>query len=266
MGQMELFRGHFYNWYDTLDLHPLEPKYVSTVDSGNLAGHLLTLGKQLPGVEGEIIRAGPHLLADCTIQCRLCAKGLPRSPISHARIIVTRKQLGNAVDEMMASLEPLPARFHGLGDPLQGVEAHAQTIADIAQALEQEQGGDLESELRTWAEAFKACVESHARDSQILIPWARLDSKSCHSGLAKALREHAPEVDGDRTVSPHHPQACRCAGQIRLCSERAFRAARYFGGSSSRRTGDDRSNRSTGRSMRLSRVRKPPHLLAAFPS
>ncbi len=44
IGQMELFRGHLYNWYDTQDLHPLEPKYVSTVDSGNLAGHLLTLG------------------------------------------------------------------------------------------------------------------------------------------------------------------------------------------------------------------------------
>ena len=35
--------GHFYNWYDTHDLHLLEPRYVSTVDSGNLAGHLLTL-------------------------------------------------------------------------------------------------------------------------------------------------------------------------------------------------------------------------------
>ncbi|EIL90966.1 glucoamylase family protein [Rhodanobacter sp. 115] len=36
-------RGHFYNWYDTLSLQPLPPLYVSTVDSGNLAGHLLTL-------------------------------------------------------------------------------------------------------------------------------------------------------------------------------------------------------------------------------
>ena len=35
------FRGHLFNWYDTGDLHPLEPRYVSTVDSGNLAGHLL---------------------------------------------------------------------------------------------------------------------------------------------------------------------------------------------------------------------------------
>ena len=44
MGEMERFRGHFYNWYGTLDLRPLDPKYVSTVDSGNMAGHLLALG------------------------------------------------------------------------------------------------------------------------------------------------------------------------------------------------------------------------------
>ncbi len=36
-------RGHFYNWYDTQTLQPLAPLYVSAVDSGNLAGHLLTL-------------------------------------------------------------------------------------------------------------------------------------------------------------------------------------------------------------------------------
>ena len=37
------YRGHFYNWYDTRDLRPLDPQYVSSVDSGNLAGHLIAL-------------------------------------------------------------------------------------------------------------------------------------------------------------------------------------------------------------------------------
>jgi cyclic beta-1,2-glucan synthetase len=43
MGKLSRFRGHFYNWYDTSDLRPLDPPYVSTVDSGNLAGHLIAL-------------------------------------------------------------------------------------------------------------------------------------------------------------------------------------------------------------------------------
>jgi cellobiose phosphorylase len=43
MSRLERHRGHFYNWYDTETLAPLLPLYVSAVDSGNLAGHLLTL-------------------------------------------------------------------------------------------------------------------------------------------------------------------------------------------------------------------------------
>ncbi|MEO8156409.1 MAG: glucoamylase family protein [Betaproteobacteria bacterium] len=43
MQMLERFQGHFYNWYDTSSLKPLAPLYVSSVDSGNLAGYLLTL-------------------------------------------------------------------------------------------------------------------------------------------------------------------------------------------------------------------------------
>jgi cellobiose phosphorylase len=43
MAGLERHRGHFYNWYDTQSLKPLQPIYISSVDSGNLAGALLTL-------------------------------------------------------------------------------------------------------------------------------------------------------------------------------------------------------------------------------
>ena len=43
MERMERYEGHFFNWYDTRTLQPLSPLYISSVDSGNLAGHLLTL-------------------------------------------------------------------------------------------------------------------------------------------------------------------------------------------------------------------------------
>lgn len=43
MQSLERYRGHFYNWYDSQSLRPLHPIYISSVDSGNLAGHLLTL-------------------------------------------------------------------------------------------------------------------------------------------------------------------------------------------------------------------------------
>src|SRR3989442_5740080 len=37
------FQGHLFNWYDTRTLEPLYPQYISTVDSGNLAGHLIAV-------------------------------------------------------------------------------------------------------------------------------------------------------------------------------------------------------------------------------
>ncbi|MBB3102566.1 GH36-type glycosyl hydrolase domain-containing protein [Azomonas macrocytogenes] len=43
MRALARFKGHFFNWYGTQDLQPLAPAYVSSVDSGNLAGHLLAL-------------------------------------------------------------------------------------------------------------------------------------------------------------------------------------------------------------------------------
>ncbi|HET9952641.1 MAG TPA: glucoamylase family protein [Candidatus Eisenbacteria bacterium] len=40
---LEKYEGHLLNWYDTANLAPLQPRYVSTVDSANLAGALVAL-------------------------------------------------------------------------------------------------------------------------------------------------------------------------------------------------------------------------------
>ncbi|MCG2761319.1 MAG: cyclic beta 1-2 glucan synthetase, partial [Candidatus Delongbacteria bacterium] len=57
MEGLERYRGHFYNWYDTQSLNILQPHYISSVDSGNLAGHLLTLQAGLLGLIDEPILA-----------------------------------------------------------------------------------------------------------------------------------------------------------------------------------------------------------------
>ncbi|HEU4955795.1 MAG TPA: glucoamylase family protein, partial [Gemmatimonadales bacterium] len=71
--RLRRYRGHFYNWYDLSTLEVLEPAYVSTVDSGNLAGHLVALRQALlaapeqPVVDGRVARAlaaGLSLAAD----------------------------------------------------------------------------------------------------------------------------------------------------------------------------------------------------------
>ena len=59
VGRLEHYRGHLLNWYHTRTLEPLSPRYVSTVDSGNLAAALLAIEAgcsemgSVPGVRPE---------------------------------------------------------------------------------------------------------------------------------------------------------------------------------------------------------------------
>ncbi|MGE8615869.1 MAG: GH36-type glycosyl hydrolase domain-containing protein [Achromobacter veterisilvae] len=81
MAGLERYLGHFYNWYDTVSLKPLAPLYVSTVDSGNLAGHLLTLRQGLlelahaPILQGRTFAGIADTLA--VLRENDAARGLP---------------------------------------------------------------------------------------------------------------------------------------------------------------------------------------------
>ncbi len=55
MEKLERHRGHFLNWYETRSLQPLQPRYVSAVDSGNIAACLLTLRQGLAGLQNATI-------------------------------------------------------------------------------------------------------------------------------------------------------------------------------------------------------------------
>jgi cellobiose phosphorylase len=70
MEAMERYKGHFYNWYDTQSLEPLLPMYISTVDSGNLAAHLLTLRAGLVSLPDEKIM-GPKVFEGLTDTLRI---------------------------------------------------------------------------------------------------------------------------------------------------------------------------------------------------
>ena len=75
MEKLERYRGHFYNWYDTRTLQPLRPQYVSSVDSGNLAGCLLTLQAGLAGLKDQ-----PVLSVNCVSGLAGYLAGACRTP------------------------------------------------------------------------------------------------------------------------------------------------------------------------------------------
>lgn len=157
------FRGHLYNWYDTRTLAPLGPAYVSSVDSGNLAGHLVTLASACRELldQAPSIDAGLAGVDDALELARRAAAGAGDERRTQT---LTTRHLEEAFGE------PAHWRDAGPGVPIDWAERldeltdHTRTLSDVAAAITAERGDSLDSELVTWAEAAGASVASHRRD------------------------------------------------------------------------------------------------------
>jgi cyclic beta-1,2-glucan synthetase len=189
--QLEMYKGHFYNWYETQSLKPLEPKYISSVDSGNLAGHLLVVSG---GCRGLVLGAfvEPRMFAGVMDAINLLRELPGRITEARRTQTVTRKQLSNAIESLAALLDPVPADAREWAARFVELREYAQTVADIAEALAQELDEPPDSELRAWAEAVRNSIESNMRDARIIIPWLRLDVKEVVA-MAGRSQEHSPE-------------------------------------------------------------------------
>ena len=166
MGGLQRFRGHFYNWYDTRDLRPLEPQYVSSVDSGNLAGHLIALAGACREWTDRPL-AGPELFAGIEDSLNLTRATLQDLPDDRRTQTITRHQLGEALDALSAALRQDPSPQHppeNFAAQLAQAAHQATTMVDIARTLARERGDDAGAEMLYWAEASLKTIESHRRD------------------------------------------------------------------------------------------------------
>ena len=151
MGRLQRYRGHFLNWYDTGTLAPLDPEYVSTVDSGNLMGNLLVVKRAMAqiarGDGGGGWREGARDAA-----LLLCAEKLPDDASERAQALCRR------LEDASTTPEDIAADAGALA---------AQTPA---------------------AQALKACLDSHLRD-HALAGEARDARAGALAGLCGRLAE-----------------------------------------------------------------------------
>ena len=114
MGSLKRFRGHFFNWYDTSDLRPLEPVYISSVDSGNLAGHLIALANACAAWRGNPadLRATIDGVGDSLALAREALQALPDDLRTH---VVAPAELVRSLDDLAAALPQLPKRLDEAG-------------------------------------------------------------------------------------------------------------------------------------------------------
>ena len=163
MSGMERFRGHFYNWYDTGDLRPLDPKYVSSVDSGNLAGHLIALANACREWQGAQPDAR-SCLAGIADTIDLTREEAARLRDGRSTQTVTWRQL----DDALAALAIAARADFGPQDDhaarLATLGAQADTMLDMARALASERGDQAGADMLFWAQASVKSIAAHRAD------------------------------------------------------------------------------------------------------
>ncbi|MEA4855796.1 MAG: cyclic beta 1-2 glucan synthetase, partial [Solidesulfovibrio sp.] len=162
MEKLERYRSHFYNWYDTRTLMPLRPQYVSTVDSGNLAGCLLTLQAGLAELKDQPVLS-TRALAGLEDTVRVLAEHVsaPRAP-DIARQVA---QLQNALRD---------ARQQGPPGSLAAVGAVLATLKDMGDGLEAAlpQDDAVDAVLHAWVQAFNRQVHALCEEFRLFAPGA----------------------------------------------------------------------------------------------
>ena len=177
MTALERHRGHFYNWYDTLTLQPLHPAYISTVDSGNLAGHLLTLRPGLTALPDRPILEPRWLegLGDC-LGILQAAVGETAPPA----LSQFRQDLETALASRPASL---PAIRHLLDRLTQSAEAIINEVnvdavnASAAGASAAGAGTLVDapgSQAGWWAQTLARQCRAARDELDFLAPWSAL--------------------------------------------------------------------------------------------
>ncbi len=153
--RMEKYRGHLYNWYDTETLAPLAPKYVSTVDSGNFAGHLLTM------------QQGLLLLADSKIFTENMYLGI----LDTLRILVQKTPANNLLNEFT---EDFKINFPSHCDTIKNAHNYLLKLETSFTKIIIELDFEPDKEDDIWAQKTLLQITSLIKELTSLVPWLSL--------------------------------------------------------------------------------------------
>lgn len=183
MEGLERFKGHFYNWYDIKLLKPLCPLYISTVDSGNLAGHLLVLSQGLIEIQhGEILpNQALQGLKDTLTLLLDIVKGQKKYEGSEGN----GKDLGhrlsfNAVTELEKLQDSLQTPLKTLAEARLLLDKLSKAMNDLIVSLEEK--GVNDEEIKWWTQAFIRQIDGFRDDLSLLTPWASISAALLQTG------------------------------------------------------------------------------------
>ncbi|WP_075213994.1 GH36-type glycosyl hydrolase domain-containing protein [Mongoliimonas terrestris] len=182
--RMRRFKGHFFNWYETTDLRVLDPQYVSSVDSGNLAGHLIAFANACDewaaGAGGPDMRAGMSDTLALALEALDEAGGSPKA----------RAELRTVLDELAERLAD-PLALESLSPVLRRLTDKASRAAVL---LVSGEDPDEPADVVFWTAALGRLVGEEARD-RASTPAERAALAGRLTGLAAEARRFALAMD-----------------------------------------------------------------------
>ncbi|MFC5480522.1 GH36-type glycosyl hydrolase domain-containing protein [Massilia suwonensis] len=160
MALLERHNGHFCSGYDTCTLAPLQPLRISTTDSGNLAGHLLTLAAGLEGLLDAPI-AGMRALEGLRATLQVVEEHAQGAPL----------RVRKALEACRDALAPERCRN---GDTLPGLADCLAAAVRAASMLLATLPDEADPALRDWAQRLDADCRAARDDLLALAPWIRV--------------------------------------------------------------------------------------------
>ena len=174
MAVLPRHQGHFYNWYDTQLLQPMAPLYISSVDSGNLAGHLLTLQPGLLALPDQRILAA-RLFDGLFDTLRVLVDAAAEAPPAALALLEQlQKDLESAYDSRPATLAATQTWLARLATSAAAVGASLASPP----SLELAPATAPESEAQSWAQALTRQCRSALDELTVLAPWLALPTAS----------------------------------------------------------------------------------------
>jgi cyclic beta-1,2-glucan synthetase len=200
LDRLERVHGHLYNWYDTKTLRPLQPGYVSTVDSGNLLACLLALKQGLREKAEEPIphRAACEGLTDTVslVDDELRSLDPPSAP-EHLEVFQSLELLLKKLDEQLAVAPTDLLQWKQRLEKLNSLATELLAGVDrLTPALK-----EIPEQLAAWCQRLSAQVAQHRDELRGVAPWLDVISEGDGPNSGSSIGEHSRAIQ-DRMTRP----------------------------------------------------------------
>lgn len=172
LAKLDRYRGHFLNWIDTQSLAPLRPAYVSTVDSGNLAGCLLALKQGCLALPAQPLWPWSWWQGLCDLWLLLAETVIitaPGTPLTETALVNLLRQL----QQQVLAVQNQPERWYALLRQL-NAEQQAQLNETFIKFIEhngEQLSTDLLRTCRLYAERIHEHLATMSQEVDLLLPW-----------------------------------------------------------------------------------------------